>query len=132
MTARLEYLGNLFEINSFVHSEEDEQSGNPYNCSFNISVISGKFSGFAEGCEYDYKEWKKFVRQLEALYNFELNEVKLNEIGYGSTVTFAGDQLGHLEISGIIYGDAMEQSLTFCFVSDQTVLKDFITQLKMF
>ena len=36
-TARLEYGDDFFEIRCFSHSEEDEKSGNPYNCSWLFS-----------------------------------------------------------------------------------------------
>lgn len=57
MGAKLEFNGNLIEIQEFYHSIEDEKSGNPYNCTFNIRVVSDVFSGLADDCEYDYKEW---------------------------------------------------------------------------
>jgi hypothetical protein len=130
MKASFEYYGNIFEILNFTHSVEDENTGNPYNCSFGIKIVSGNFSGYADNCEYDYKEWKKFINQLEALYNFKIKEVKMVEIGLGSTVLFRIDNLGHIEISGVIYGEAKEQSLTFAFEIDQTVLYDFLGELK--
>ena len=36
-TARMEYGDDFFEIRCFSHSEEDEKSGNPYNCSWLFS-----------------------------------------------------------------------------------------------
>lgn len=130
MKAGFDYCDNTFEILNFVHSFEDEMNGNPYNCSFDIKVKSGLFSGYADGCEYDYKEWKKFITQLEDLYCFKTKEVKLSEIGYGSSIIFRNDNVGHIDISGVIYGDAMEHSLKFVFKADQTVLPEFISQLK--
>ena len=65
MEARLEYCGNYIEIMNFRHSVDDEKNGNPYNCSFDIKVKSGVFSGIADGCEYDYKELQKFIKALE-------------------------------------------------------------------
>ena len=130
MEAKLEYLGNLIEILDFRHSVEDEKSGNPYNCSFNIRIVSGTFSGLADGCEYDYKEWKKFVEQLNDLILFKTNEAILFEIGYGGKISFKGDKLGHIEISGLVYGNAMTHSLQFEFTTDQTVFPSFISELK--
>jgi hypothetical protein len=37
MKASFEYYGNTFEILNFTHSVEDENNGNPYNCSFDIT-----------------------------------------------------------------------------------------------
>lgn len=130
MSASFKYNGNTFEILNFVHSTKDEMNGNPYNCLFDIKVVSGRFSGYADKCEYDYKEWKKFINQLEDLYNFKTQKAEMTEIGYGSRVEFRMDNLGHFDVSGRIYGDAMEQSLTFTFTADQTVLYQFISELK--
>ena len=132
MTARLEFLGNYVEIRNFDYCAEEEQWGNPYNCSFDIRVVSDGFSGGADGCEYDYKEWKKFLSQLESLYCFESREAILSEICYGSTVKFTMDSSGHIEVSGLVYGNTMAQSLKFCFGADQTVLEPFIMELKAF
>ena len=98
MSAKLEYCGNKIEIVNFHHSVEDESSGNPYNCSFDIRVKSGLFSGFANGCECDYKEWKLFVSQLKELLRFKINTVVFQEIGYGGRISFIGDSLGHIEV----------------------------------
>lgn len=130
MDAKFIYCDNLFEIQDFIHDEESERTGNPYNCTFKIKVISNSFSGVAEGCEYDYKEWKKFVEQLDDLRNFKTNEVTLQEIGYGGTVRFIGDKLGHIEVSGLIYGEHMTHSLQFEFTADQTALLSFIRELE--
>lgn len=132
MEAKLKYCGNLIEIADFRHSVEDERSGNPYNCTFNIRIVSGVFSGLADGCEYDYKEWKKFVEQLNDLLLFKTNEAILEEIGYGGKISFKGDKLGHIEVSGLIYGGAMSHSLKFEFMTDQTAFPSFINELKKF
>ena len=129
MGAKLEYCGNRVEIEDFKHSEKDEKLGNPYNCSFNIRIISDSFSGLADGCEYDYKEWKSFIAQLKDLLNFKTSEVTLREIGYGGTIRLIGDTLGHVEVSGLVYGKHMTNSLQFEFTVDQTVLPDFIKEL---
>ena len=47
-------------------------------------------------------------------------------------VVFEADKIGHLEISGEIFGEAAEQSLVFRFEVDQTCLKDFIQTIKMY
>ncbi len=130
MKAKLEYCGNLIEIIDFHHYIEDEMAGNPYNCTFNIRIISGVFSGLADGCEYDYKEWKKFIEQLNDLILFKTNEAILYEIGYGGKISFKGDKLGHIKISGLVYGNAMSHSLQFEFMTDQTVFHSFINELR--
>ena len=53
MEAKLEYCGDYLAIRGFYHSIDDEKNGNPYNCSFDIIVKSGVFSGIADSCECD-------------------------------------------------------------------------------
>lgn len=36
--AKLEYCGDYIAIRDFYHHIDDEKSGNPYNCSFDIVV----------------------------------------------------------------------------------------------
>ena len=130
MSAKLEYCGNSIEISDFYHSLDDETARNPYNCSFNIKIVSGQFSGIADGCEYDYKEWKKYITQLEDLIYFKTKEVTMIEIGYGNKIVFVGDGMGHIKVTGEIYGHAMSHLLKFEFDTDQTVFPSFIEELK--
>jgi hypothetical protein len=53
-------------------------------------------------------------------YDFKLNQVELNDICYGSNIQFCLDKTGNITISGTIYGNSMEHSLTFIFATDQT------------
>jgi hypothetical protein len=129
-TARLEYGDDFFEIRCFSHSEEDEKSGNPYNCSFTMKVRSGEFSGQSHCCECDYKDIKELITQLEELVNFKTDEAVFRELAYDSTIRFTGDGCGHITVSGTIYGDAKIQSLQFEFMTDQTVYPSFISDLK--
>ena len=55
--------------------------------------------------------------------------LRYEEIGYGSRVAFDMDRLGYLEVSGTVYGDAMEQELKFRFLADQTELGAFLLPL---
>lgn len=132
MNAKLEYCGNSIEIMNFVHHIEEETAGNPYNCSFDMKIISGSFSGIADKCEYDHKEWLELVEQLKELALNKRNKVVMQEIGYGNKIIFDGDRLGHITVSGTVYGDAMTHSLTFEFQTDQTVFPSFIDQLQQF
>ena len=90
---------------------------------------SGSFSGVAP-CEYDIKEFQKFVQELLEMFDFKKQTVMLNDICYGSNVKFEADKTGHIEVSGKIFGEAMEHSLKFSFVTDQFVLKQFISELQ--
>lgn len=98
MKAVCEYNNNSIEIINFTHYAEDDFDGNPYNCAFTVKVVSNGFQGITE-CECDYKEWLKFVDNLDKLYNFKINVVTLNDISYGSKVTFNLDNSGHIDIS---------------------------------
>lgn len=129
MTAEFEYAGNSLEVFDYKYLEEEAYRGNPYNSSFKIKVVSDGFSGVAE-CEYDRREWDNFIVQLELLNDFKLNEVVFKDICYGSTISFIMDAVGHLIVSGMIYGSGMSQSLKFEFSADQTVLAQFICDLR--
>ncbi len=130
MEARLEYCGNYIEIMNFRHSVDDERNGNPYNCSFDIKVKSGVFSGIADGCEYDYKELQKFIKALEDMILFKRKEITFVEIGYGNKIEFDCGRSGHIKVSGDIQGDAGSHILKFEFMADQTVFPEFIKELK--
>lgn len=129
MTARFDYAGDFIEIKNFFYSSEDDINGNPYNTTFDLTVSSGDFSGCAP-CEYDIKEFRRFIDGLEDLYNFKTNEVLFDDICYGSKVKFLMNKTGKLEISGKIFGRAVEHSLEFVFLADQTALNPFINELK--
>ena len=130
MEARLEYCGNYIEIINFHHYVADEENGNPYNCSFDIKVKSGVFSGIADNCEYDYKELQKFIEALEEMLSFKRKEITFVEIGYGNKLEFNCDRTGHIMVSGDIKGDVCSHILKFEFLTDQTVFPKFINELK--
>lgn len=130
MEAKLEYCGNYIAIINFCHDIDEEKSGNPYNCSFDIVVKSGLFSGVADGCEYDYKELQKFIVALEDLISLKRKSLTFCEFGYGSKIDFEGDRTGHIEVFGEIRGNAGTHVLKFEFMTDQTVFPKFIKQLK--
>lgn len=124
-TAKLMHENNFLIIHNFTYLQEDIC----YNTSFDLEVRSGSFSGVAP-CEYDIKEFRKFVQELLEMYDFKKQIVMLNDICYGSNVRFETDKTGHIVISGEIFGEAMEHSMKFSFVTDQFVLKQFITELQ--
>lgn len=130
ITARFEYCESSIEIMNFKYSPEDDINGNPYNCSFQIFVKSGSWSGLADYCECDYKMFRKFVTELEELDNFERTQVEFSEIGYGSKILFEMSNIGHLAIRRVIYGNDMEYSMKFRFIADQTILKGFIAAIQ--
>lgn len=131
MTATISYGNNLLEIIDFIHYPEEVKRGNPYNSTFNLKIVSGVFSGVSP-CEYDIKDFSKFICELEEMYQFKRESVELKDICYGTNVLFSMDKLGQIEISGTIYGEAMIHEMKFEFNIDQTVIPRFIGELKSF
>ena len=124
-TAKLIYEDNYLMINNFIYHQQDIY----YNTSFDLEIRSGSFSGVAP-CEYDIKEFRKFVEDLLEMYDFKKQIVMFNEICYGSNVKFEADKTGHITVSGEIFGEAIEHSLKFSFMIDQSVLDKFISELQ--
>ena len=65
-TAKLMYEDNYLMINNFIYHQKDVY----YNTSFNLEIRSGFFCGVAP-CEYDIKEFRKFVQELLEMYKFK-------------------------------------------------------------
>ena len=124
-TAKLMYEDNYLIINNFIYHQKDIY----YNTSFDLEIRSGSFSGVAP-CEYDIKKFRKFAEELLEMYDFKKQIVMFNEICYGSNVKFEADKTGHITVSGEIFGEAMEHSLKFSFMIDQSVLDKFISELQ--
>ena len=124
-TAKLIYEDNYLMIKNFIYHQQDIY----YNTSFDLEIRSGSFSGVAP-CEYDIKEFRKFVEELLEMYDFKKQIVTLNDICYGSSVEFEADKIGHINVSGEVFGEAMEHSLKFSFMIDQSVLDQFISELQ--
>jgi len=120
---------NLFAIEYFRVYPDYAEAGSPFNSSFCIRVVSGGFCGYAP-CEYDVREFKRFVCEMEELYCFRRRQVELCDICYGSKVLFSTDRTGHIEISGEIFGSGALHSLSFTFEADQTCLSEFIKTVK--
>ena len=109
--------------------KDDTDVGNPYNTTIGMQVISAAFQENAS-CEYDIKDFRIFLDQLCELYAFQRDRVVLSEICYGSNVTLSMDRTGHVKVEGLIFDNAMKQSLTFAFEADQSALPPFISGLK--
>lgn len=87
-SAEIRCAGNLFAIENFRVCLEEKEQSNPYNTTFSIRVVSESFSGYAF-CEYDMKEFIRFVSEMQELFRFKQKKTKLNDICYGSKVVFA-------------------------------------------
>lgn len=116
-------------IDKFVFYADELRKGNPYNTAFLIFVTSGSFSGFGD-CECDMKEFKRFVYELQEMYDFKRNAVVFKDICYGSEIVFTMSKLGSIEIKGTVYADGKLHSLTFCFHTDQSAFLPFVRGLK--
>lgn len=128
MNARLEFNGNYLEICGFNHCPEDIGSGNPYNSTFDLRVKSGEFLGVGDG-ECDIKEFRRFIGELQELYEFKRDSVKLTQIGGSATeVEFILGKTGKITIYGT--AESFTQKLEFEFEADQTALPPFIKGLR--
>ena len=128
MKAELVDQGNSIVIDNFNFYPDELSRGNPYNTTFNIFIKSRSFSGVGE-CEYDIKEFKRFVFELQEMYDFKRKSVIFKDICYGSEITFKMSKLGSVEICGTVYADGMQHGLVFTFSTDQSVLLPFINDL---
>ena len=63
-TAKLIYEDNYLIINNFRYHQKDIY----YNTSFDLEIRSSSFCGVAP-CEYDIKEFRKFVEELLEMYD---------------------------------------------------------------
>lgn len=115
---------NSIRIDNFTFSPYDI-----YRVNFDVYVTSGYFGGYGE-CEYDTRDFSKFVSEMQAMYDFKRKSVTFKDICYGSEIIFSIDRAGRVVIKGTVYADAMEHSMTFCFNTDQSVLLPFINGLK--
>ena len=129
LSAELRCMDNFMAIEGFHFHKGDADTGNPYNTTFEIQVVSGAFQGCAP-CEYDIKNFRIFVKQICEFYALQRDCVVLSEICYGSHVTFSMDKTGHVKVEGLIFDNGREQSLTFAFETDQSMLPPFINGLK--
>ena len=117
--------GNSLQISDFFHSQQDAEQGNPYNCTFTLKINSHGFSGVAP-FEYDIRKLRLCLVQIDDLYHFRCERAILQDIGYGSSITFTRtDRTGHFTVNGTLYGDGRVHSLEFEFRIDQTVLLPF-------
>jgi hypothetical protein len=129
MNPILTFNENYIEFCDFMFDYEAFESGTPYNCTFNLKVKSGDFAGISP-FEADMRKLIIFITELEEMYNFRQAKIDFQEISYGGTLNFSADGLGHIDISGHIFGHALEHELKFEFQADQTALLPFIKGLE--
>jgi len=129
-SAKLEFCGNSLEFIEFDHSLEDEKLGNPYNCSFGVKVVSGDFAGATHGLEINHDQIKYLISRLQDLIDFKRDEVLFADFDNELELSFRGDGIGHISVSGVINANSGSQRLEFEFITDQTVYASFISELQ--
>lgn len=100
------------------------------NTSFCVEVVVNSFKGYVT-FECDFNQFKKFVNDLEDIYNFKTSSVSFVD-AYGSSIAFTIDKLGHIECECAMYSDSRRNQLKVSFDADQTALEKFLKQLKGF
>ena len=118
---------NLLSLRDICYSPEDARIS-PYNTVFQAKVVAEGFSGQGE-FECDWTEFLRFVSELNELYDFERNEVEIDDIEWGNRLRFSMDHSGHLTVSGHLYGGVSRQTLEFEFWTNQTALALFLQQI---
>ena len=131
MNTLLKFGDNSIEFCDLRFYPDELARGNPYNCTTGLKVRSNGFAGVSP-CEFDMRRLLTFTNELREMYEFRRSEIELQEIRYGGTLRFSADGLGHIKISGHIFGIALEHELKFTFDADQTALVSFMEQLRKF
>lgn len=100
-----------------------------YVCAFTLNVKSGNFTGMVAMSHYDTIWLDDFVSQLQQMEARAIGGATLED-EQGNSVTFTLDHLGHLEVSGHLRECTnTTQKLDFAFMTDQTCLRPFISEL---
>ena len=124
MLAELKQGNNGIVFSDFCHYPQDKAAGSPYNTTFSVQVSSDAFAGGGKWT-CDCTAILAFGEALTDMYAFKRTSAVLKDITYGSRVEMTMDKTGHLRVSGVVYGKAAEQSLTFSLEADQTALQTF-------
>lgn len=130
MVARFQFQENEIKIFDFFHFALDAEAGNPYNTTFQMSIVSNGFAGKGEW-ECDIKDFRQFVKSLEEMAQFQTVQVNLQDIGYASHICFKMAHTGHICVTGVLFGPMKTQQVTFEFSADQTVLSPFVKELRL-
>lgn len=123
--AELRFNEDYVRISNFIRYDPSAY----YDVEFDLMVCSGRFSGVAP-CACRFEDLMMVADDLDELYDFRRSEVYLQDRGYESCVKFELQRTGQLYISGVLYDEHRDQSLEFCFNTDQTVLRSFAAQLR--
>lgn len=130
MEARFLFLENEVKIFDFFHSADDAAAGNPYNTTFQMSIVSNGFAGKGRW-DCDIKDFRQFVTELDKMRQFQTVQVNLLDLGYASHICFQMTHTGHICVAGVLFGPMATQQVTFEFLADQTVLSLFTKELRL-
>lgn len=126
MEANFAFDGNYVKIFDFFY---DGIEWSPFDTSFKVSVLSNGFAG--EGpWECGIESFRAFVDALEGMHHLRAARAELNSFSYDSHISFVLDHLGHICVSGTLFGPHEDQHVTFEFTADQTILDPFIKGLQ--
>ncbi|MBQ8830802.1 MAG: hypothetical protein IJ017_04330 [Oscillospiraceae bacterium] len=123
--AAITFDGNSLTVKNFDYHRLDGY----YDIAFDVEVKSGNFSGIAP-FEYNMRMFKKFISDLERMYDFKKPLVEFNDIEYGNKFSLEMSKTGRIKVSGDVFDCGREHELKFGFYADQTMLKVFIEELK--
>jgi len=95
---------------------------------FAVEVMSGNFSGASSFC-IPSEPLRDTVSCLNVIYNDLIGSYKVEDYDSSDFILFEFLKYGHLKISGQIGGCHRENYLIYQFVTDQTALREIISDL---
>jgi hypothetical protein len=94
-----------------------------------LDLISGPFTAHIEFW-FDISSASEVLKYLEKIHENPRAEAKLAFRYEQPYIQFKGDGLGHIEVSGLLVDGPPFQRLEFTFQSDQTLISEFVTDLR--
>ena len=106
----------------------DRESNDPYGTEFKVRVCSNGEDNYGEMCGIE--EVRNFVGQLDEMNHLQGKHAEIKDVSYGGRLCFNLDRMGHVQVSGTLFGVYGIQSLKFEFTGDQTALGPFLDGLR--
>ena len=95
------------------------------NFTFDLTVISGKFSGTSHFC-VRRDEIEKFCEDLTKMHLSLTGSSRLSDNDSDGFIKFSVNEYGHLQVGGQVGGSHEDHFLKFRFQTDQTCIPKFI------
>ena len=137
MSAKFSMGRNCVEIFDFWCN--DRESNDPYGTEFKVRVCSNGEDNYGES-EEEYvgtgswmcgiEEVRNFVGQLDEMNHLQGKHAEIKDVSDGGRLCFDLDRMGHVQVSGTLFGVYGIQSLKFEFTGDQTALGPFLDGLR--